>query len=266
MEVVAVSSTNSGAGIDAMTNAALNSGAGIEVMTSAAANSGGSIEAMSGSAAGSASAISGLGSAASSAIGALMSAASSAGSAIMGAIGSAASAVGNAIGIGGHAEGGIFARGAHLTWFAERSAEAAIPLDGSQRSIDLWRTTGEMLGIMPRTGRQMPEVPRRKAQSLFGGNPLLELIKQMEWPGQPMQRGRSEPGQLAEAISSLAATDAEAGQMPEMLPPLELHYHFEGNVDREEVKRGVKESLPELRETFEEQLQRYRHEAARRSF
>lgn len=34
-----------------------------------------------------------------------------------------------------------------LTTFAEEGTEAAIPINGSKRSIDLWRTTGRMLGV-----------------------------------------------------------------------------------------------------------------------
>jgi TP901 family phage tail tape measure protein len=46
-----------------------------------------------------------------------------------------------------NAVGGIYGRGAFLTTFAERSAESAIPIDGSRRSLGLWAKTGEMLGV-----------------------------------------------------------------------------------------------------------------------
>ena len=49
--------------------------------------------------------------------------------------------------ISANAYGGIYRRGAFLTSFAEESAEAAIPIDGSQRALSLWRQTGEMLGV-----------------------------------------------------------------------------------------------------------------------
>ncbi len=58
--------------------------------------------------------------------------------------------------IPGHASGGIFPRGAHLTWFAEDSAEAAIPLDGSKRSETLWTKVGRMMGILPEV-KQTPK-------------------------------------------------------------------------------------------------------------
>lgn len=44
------------------------------------------------------------------------------------------------------AAGGIFNKGSFLT-FAEESAEAAIPLDGSARAVGLWRRAGEILGV-----------------------------------------------------------------------------------------------------------------------
>lgn len=49
-----------------------------------------------------------------------------------------------------NATGGIYRKGAFLTTFAEKSPEAAIPLDGSQRAVSLWRQAGEMLGVKPK--------------------------------------------------------------------------------------------------------------------
>ena len=46
-----------------------------------------------------------------------------------------------------NAKGGIYSQGAFLTYFAEDSAEAAIPIDGSNRAKALWTKTGEMLGM-----------------------------------------------------------------------------------------------------------------------
>lgn len=54
-----------------------------------------------------------------------------------------------------NASGGIYQRGAFLTTFAEDSAEAAIPLDGSARAISLWQQAGAALGVMPRTPQRM---------------------------------------------------------------------------------------------------------------
>ena len=56
-----------------------------------------------------------------------------------------------------NARGGIYQRGAFLTTFAEDSAEAAIPLDGSARAISLWQQAGAALGVMPKTPQRMSE-------------------------------------------------------------------------------------------------------------
>lgn len=41
--------------------------------------------------------------------------------------------------VASNALGGIYSKGAFLTTFAEQSDEAAIPLDGSARSVGLWQ-------------------------------------------------------------------------------------------------------------------------------
>lgn len=89
---------------------------------------------------------------------------------VTGAIGRAGSFVSNLIGststnfsagraagsgdisVAANANGGIYGRGAFLTTFAEKSGEAAIPLDGSPRALSLWAQAGEILGIKPTTG------------------------------------------------------------------------------------------------------------------
>ena len=49
--------------------------------------------------------------------------------------------------VASNALGGIYSKGAFLTTFAENSAEAAIPLDGSSRAVGLWQQAGQMLGV-----------------------------------------------------------------------------------------------------------------------
>ena len=46
----------------------------------------------------------------------------------------------------GHADGGIFTI-PHIAAFAEKGPEAAIPLDGSINAINLWKRTGQLLGM-----------------------------------------------------------------------------------------------------------------------
>ena len=51
--------------------------------------------------------------------------------------------------VSANAEGGIYQQGAFLTTFAEKSPEAAIPINHTARAVSLWRQTGELLGVMP---------------------------------------------------------------------------------------------------------------------
>jgi len=111
--------------------------AGLQSFNAALSSTNGGLQSLSSSSSEAASAVSSLGSAASSAVSAMQSAAASAASA------AAAKPAANA-------KGGIYNRGAFLTWFAEKSPEAAIPLDKSTRAISLWQRAGQMLGVLPK--------------------------------------------------------------------------------------------------------------------
>lgn len=66
-------------------------------------------------------------------------------------------------GVAANAEGGIYKKGAFLTTFAEKSPEAAIPLNGSNRAVSLWQKAGEMLGLMQKGTSDAPasfDIPR----------------------------------------------------------------------------------------------------------
>ncbi|AVO28384.1 phage tail tape measure protein [Megasphaera elsdenii] len=73
-----------------------------------------------------------------------------------------------------NARGGIYQRGAFLTTFAEDSAEAAIPLDGSARAISLWQQAGAALGVMPKTPQRM-SAGTAKAPSYSNSNITLDF-------------------------------------------------------------------------------------------
>ncbi|MBR2518374.1 MAG: hypothetical protein IKE46_01100, partial [Selenomonadaceae bacterium] len=113
-------------------------------------------EALSASAAGAVGGVSNLGSAASSAAGSvsgLGAAVQSACAALASAGASAAAAVASAGGgVKANYRGGIYPKGQFLTTFAEKSPEAAIPIDNSKRARDLWTKTGQMLGMLPGNG------------------------------------------------------------------------------------------------------------------
>ena len=273
----------------------------------------------------------------------LTSAASSASAAVSGAVS----------GIGGHAEGGIYPRGAHLTWFAEDSAEAAIPIDGSKNALNLWTRTGEMLGILSTKSNQSTKASTRaRSTSIFSqpfglGDFKMPPIK-ITTPGLPKPSGsKGSDGQTVKADEKkpsflqkvwnelIGLMQGDGGSsytrasetarrstttnsraigltrrstsifnqpyglptmplaMPTTIPvmnerggllesrliesdrleekarsyetgsvPITLNFTFNGNVNKEEMKAGVREMMP----TFEEQMARYQHERSRRAF
>ena len=139
----------------ALAYSSLNATGNVDQLSASSGGATGNINSLSGSSSQAAGSISGLGAAAQSAISALMSAGAQAASSIGGAVGAIWSAIGAAGSAGGslgaavasNAEGGIYSKGQFLTTFAEKSPEAAIPLDGSTRAFNLWTQTGKLLGI-----------------------------------------------------------------------------------------------------------------------
>ena len=115
-------------------------GGGITSLADAASGATGGVSALGSAASGAAGSVSGLGAAVQSACSQLAAAGANAAAAV-------ASAAPKA-----NYKGGIYKKGAFLTTFAEKSPEAAIPLDNSQRAIDLWTQTGQILGQLPGKG------------------------------------------------------------------------------------------------------------------
>lgn len=88
-----------------------------------------------------------------------------------------------------NARGGIYNRGAFLTTFAEDSAEAAIPLDGSARAVSLWRQTGQALGVTSSAGNTVvAQAPALAGNSITlnfhptinvqGGDSTADIVRQ----------------------------------------------------------------------------------------
>ena len=122
-----------------------------------------------------------LGSAASAAASALSAAASSIASAAASAASAAASASAAAASAGKPAanyKGGIYNKGAFLTWFAEKSPEAAIPLDKSQRAINLWTQAGQILGVLPNESNSVLSTDKPSADSTRRGILNFERAKE----------------------------------------------------------------------------------------
>lgn len=65
-----------------------------------------------------------------------------------------------------------------LTTFAEEGPEAAIPLDGSKRAIDLWYTSGQILGLINRDGSNGQRFDIQGAYNRLSGNTTNNINNQ----------------------------------------------------------------------------------------
>ena len=77
--------------------------------------------------------------------------------------------------IPGHADGGIYKKGAHLTWFAEKTKEYAIPINGSNRSKSLVLNAANDMGMLS-SSKQIVESRVNTDISMRETNALLRLI------------------------------------------------------------------------------------------
>lgn len=136
--------------------------------------------------------------------------------------------------IAANARGGIYRKGAFLTTFAEDSAEAAIPLDGSPRAIGLWRKAGELLGI----GEEDSDAPR------------VSVVR-------ASSADTGDGGSTGSAESSVQVMNA---------PPISITLNFSGNVQPEKVKQAVESAAQTAQKTFAEQMAAYNREMGRLAF
>ena len=197
--------------------------------------------------------------------------------------------------------GGIYPKGEFLTTFAERSPEAAIPIDNSQRAKDLWLRTGQMLGLIQ--GNTFYDRVNQH-QQLIEAQKFLPQIQPMPrrfplrlttppYAPQSMQRQRripiypqsiqrqspfrlttppyvSEPARLpifnesARLPELMTTNNLMGGALPEI--NVTINVTINGNADEASVQRGIENTMPALRRSFAEELAAYNHERARRSY
>ena len=121
--------------------------------------------------------------------------------------------------LGGHADGGIFTV-PHIAQFAEDGPEAAIPLDGSANAINIWRKSGQLLGVMDQDGYSSGNV-----------NSIT--------PSKAYER-LSNPG----STNNIDNTDNSG-----------FHIHqkiiFQGKVNKDEVMKGVTMSQSEFNRLYD---------------
>lgn len=121
-------------------------------------------------------------------------------------------------GIAHNAEGGIYKKGAFLTTFAEDSAEAAIPLDGSSRAVSLWRKAGEMLGILPQNAA-MPKAAEMAQEftanipvpMLHQATPIMNMVETLPPKISTIAEMASPPTEAEMAATPVAYEPPSAG-------------------------------------------------------
>ena len=126
-----------------------------------------------------------------------------------------------------NAAGGIYPRGEFLTTFAEDSAEAAIPLDGSNRAISLWQQAGQILGVFPSNLINAPS------------EGLIESAKT--------------------GLISSATTNS-------INPSVNISFTINGNADSDILNESANKIVDAIQQTFEEQYLSYMHERSRVAF
>ena len=97
--------------------------------------------------------------------------------------------------IAANAKGGIYRKGAFLTTFAEDSAEAAIPLDGSPRAIGLWQKAGEILGI-GKSNKTANTAMEKKARPVTKSEPQATMQVAREQTPQYDELGNIQSAQI----------------------------------------------------------------------
>ncbi len=108
-----------------------------------------------------------------------------------------------------NAKGGIYSQGAFLTYFAEDSAEAAIPIDGSQRAENLWLKTGQMLGMFRKQNAEGMSI-----SPLVSGNSVADDITTTAKAEIVMKTDKalSDIGKLKQKISELQSQGKDVSE------------------------------------------------------
>ena len=170
-----------------------------------------------------------------------------------------------------NAEGGIYRKGAFLTTFAEDSAEAAIPLDGSGRAVSLWRRAGELLGILPKNTGDIQRSAQAAKDSAIPIPSIMDMVDALP----------PEISTIAEVISP--PTEAEMAAAPVAYEPpstggdIEVNFNpqitIQGNADSGTVSQMgdmlsklKAELMREVRREFGNMKADFEHQERRRSY
>lgn len=146
-----------------------------------------------------------------------------------------------------NARGGIYRKGAFLTTFAEESPEAAIPLDGSKRAVDLWKMAGRILGMDTNDEGDSNISPS------FMPTPQFNASK--------VGKGR----EISVTPMANASTNTLA-EPPAAMSAINLTLNFYGEQEPESIKKTVLDAAHKVQKSFAEQLREYQREKERLAY
>ena len=116
-----------------------------------------------------------------------------------------------------NAEGGIYEKGAFLTTFAEKSREAAIPIDGSPRAVSLWKQTGAMMGVYGDNAKNATE--KKDAKESHHGTNIWKMAAGALGFGHRQNKNDEDPGSKKKLnIWETAAAALGIGKSENMTP------------------------------------------------
>lgn len=106
-----------------------------------------------------------------------------------------------------YAKGGLISEPT-LSWFAEESPEMAIPLNGSRRSVELWKETGRLLGAYEKNdyNQMTSDLTAGVAEREYSSSPapVFNLTVQMNGTGTEPERLRGSVDYAFERFKELA--------------------------------------------------------------
>lgn len=106
-----------------------------------------------------------------------------------------------------YAKGGLISEPT-LSWFAEESPEMAIPLNGSRRSVELWKETGRLLGAYEKNdyNQMTSDLTAGVAEREYSSSPapVFNLTVQMNGTGTEPERLRESVDYAFERFKELA--------------------------------------------------------------
>ena len=163
--------------------------------------------------------------------------------------------------VAANAKGGIYNRGAFLTTFAEKSPEAAIPIDSSDRAKGLWLSVGRMLGMV-----QTPQgrIGYDRKPSLPNITPIMQTmadIPSISLPDLPAQKET-----LVERIKEFVTSAPARNNQSAPTFVVNNEFHFTGQANESEIRDAVNKATDITAAKFRELMQQYLREERRLSY